>query len=91
MKKFKWDPEKAKTNLRKHGVSFKEASTVFLDDLSLTGDDPDHSSVEDRFVMFGTSSRGRLLAVIYTERPEIIRIISARKMTRHERRFYEEG
>ena len=91
MKKFKWDPEKAKTNLQKHGVSFKEASTVFLDALSLTGDDPDHSFTEDRFVMFGVSSGGRLLAVVYTERPAVIRIISARKVTRRERRFYEEG
>ncbi|MEM7536176.1 MAG: BrnT family toxin [Chloroflexota bacterium] len=88
---FQWDPEKARTNLRKHKVSFEEAATVFQDALSLTGDDPDHSSEEDRFVTFGLSSRGRLLVVSFTERGERIRIISARQMTRSERGIYEEG
>jgi uncharacterized DUF497 family protein len=74
---FEWDPEKARANLRKHGVSFDEAATVFLDALSLTGDDPDHSVGEERFVTFGLSSIGRLLVVGYTERSERIRIISA--------------
>ena len=88
---FEWDSEKSKANLRKHGVSFEEASSVFLDDLSLTGDDPDHSSDEDRFVMFGLSGMGHLLVVAYTEREEHIRIISARPMTGSERKLYEEG
>ena len=87
---FEWDPKKSRANLRKHGVSFEEASTVFFDDLSLTGDDPDHSLDEDRFVTFGLSSMGRLLVVAYTERGEHIRIISARLVTGSERKLYEE-
>ena len=87
-----WDPKKARANLRKHGVSFDEAATVFLDDLSLTGDDPDHSVSEERFVTFGVSSAGRLLVVAHTERgEERTRIISARPATRSERKLYEEG
>ncbi len=88
---FKWDPEKARTNLRKHGVSFEEAITVFLDDFSLTGDDPDHSLNEDRFLTFGISTIGRLLVVAYAEQEAEIRIISARAATRPERKLYEEG
>jgi len=87
---FEWDPKKSRANLRKHGVSFEEASTVFFDDLSLTGNDPDHSLDEDRFVTFGLSSMGRLLVVAYTERGEHIRIISARLVTGSERKLYEE-
>lgn len=88
---FEWDSGKARTNLRKHDVSFDEAATVFLDDLSLTGHDPDHSVDEDRFVTFGVSTSGRVLAVMHTERGERIRIISARVATRMERMLYEEG
>lgn len=88
---FEWDPKKATTNLRKHGVSFDEAATVFQDDLSLTGDDPDHSLSEDRQVTFGLSSSGRLLVVSHADRDDRIRIISARLATRSERRLYEEG
>lgn len=88
---FEWDPKKSRANLRKHGVPFEEASTVFFDDLSLTGDDPDHSLDEERFVIFGLSSRGRLLVVAYTERGKRIRIISARLVTGSERELYEEG
>lgn len=88
---FEWNPEKAKSNLRKHKVSFEEATTVFRDDFALTGDDPDHSIGEERFVTFGLSSSGRLLIVAYTERQERIRVISARLMTKSERRLYEEG
>ena len=88
---FEWDPHKGAANLRKHGVSFEEASTVFEDDLSLTGDDPDHSASEARFVTFGLSSRGRLLVVSHTERGERIRIVSARPATHSERKLYEEG
>ncbi len=88
---FEWDPEKAATNLGKHGVSFDEAATVFEDDLSLNGHDPDHSVGEVRFIIFGISSAGRLLVVSHTERGNRIRIISARPATRPERRLYEEG
>ncbi len=88
---FEWDPKKARANLRKHGVSFDEAATVFLDDLSLTGDDPDHSVSEERLVTFGVSSAGRLLVIAHTERSDRTRIISARPATRSERKLYEEG
>jgi uncharacterized DUF497 family protein len=88
---FEWDEQKAKVNLKKHGVSFKEASTVFADPLASTIDDPLHSEEEDRFITLGESHRGRLLVVIFTERGENIRIISARLATRHERKDYEEG
>lgn len=88
---FEWDPKKARANLRKHGVSFEESATVFLDDLSLVGHDPDHSLEEERFVMFGLSSVGRLLVVAFTERRDRIRIISARPATASERRLYENG
>ena len=88
---FTWDPKKANTNLRKHGVSFEEAVTVFRDILSATGHDPDHSIDEDRFVTFGVSQAGRLLVVSHTEGDDIIRIISARSATRQEQKIYEEG
>ena len=88
---FEWDARKATRNRRKHGVSFEEASTVLGDPLSLTIPDPLHSGEEDRWVTFGMSSRGRRLVVVLTERGDRIRIISARKATRRERRSYEEG
>jgi uncharacterized DUF497 family protein len=87
---FEWNPKKARTNLRKHGVSFDEATTVFLDVFSLTGDDPDHSEGEDRYITFGISSAGRLLVIAHTDRNERIRIISARPATPLERKLYEE-
>ncbi len=89
--KFSWDPKKAAANLKKHGVSFEEASTVFRDVLSVTGSDPDHSVGGRRFVTFGNSSQNRLLVVAHTEESEKIRIVSARVVTRQERRIYEEG
>ena len=76
---------------RKHGVSFEEASSALRDTFSATGHDPDHSEDEDRFVTFGVSSRGRLLAVAHTERGNSIRIISARLAINAERQIYEEG
>ena len=88
--RFSWDPKKAAANLQKHGVSFEEASTVFRDTLSATGSDPDHSVDEARFVTFGSSVNDRLLVVAHTEENDKIRIISARPMTRQERRIYEE-
>ena len=86
-----WDPKKAATNLRKHGVSFEEAATIFGDRLALTLDDPDHSLDELRFVTFGQSSRRRLLIVAHTLPPPAARIISARSANNAERRIYEEG
>lgn len=89
--KFDWSAEKAKTNLREHGVSFDEAATVFLDPMAVSGSDPDHCVEEDRYITFGFSRLGRLLAVCHTYRPGAIRIISARRATRRERKLYEEG
>ena len=88
---FEWDPRKARANHRKHSVTFEEASSALRDKLSATGHDPDHSEAEDRFVTFGVSSRGRLLAVSHTDRGNAIRIISARLATSVERQIYEEG
>ncbi len=89
--KFVWDLEKAGLNERKHGVSFREASTALRDTLAVTGPDPDHSRGESRFVTFGLSSVGILLVVSHTEEGDLVRIISARPATRRERRIYEEG
>jgi uncharacterized DUF497 family protein len=89
--RFEWDPAKAAGNLVKHGVSFEEASTVFADPLGRIADDPRHSTEEPRFVLLGQSERQRLLAVMYTERADTIRLISARGATPRERRAYEEG
>jgi uncharacterized DUF497 family protein len=88
--KFEWNPNKAATNKRKHGVSFKEAATVFGDSESMTFDDPDHSLEEDRFVTIGKSKTGQLLIVVHTDRPNVIRIISARRANSNELRYYEE-
>jgi len=90
MVQFEWDPAKAKMNLRKHGIAFREAATVLRDPLGITIFDPDHSDEEDRFITFGFSTAGRLLMVAHTERGEGIRIISARRLTRAEREAYEE-
>ena len=90
MVQFEWDPAKAKMNLRKHGIAFREAATVLRDPLGITIFDPDHSDEEDRFITFGFSTAGRLLMVAHTERGERIRIISARRLTRAEREAYEE-
>ena len=89
--RFEWDASKAAANFRKHGVSFREAASVFFDPHSATGDDPDHSLDEMRFVTFGISSSGRLLAVAHAEHDDAIRIITARHATRAERTLYEEG
>ncbi|MGH2779045.1 MAG: BrnT family toxin [Actinomycetota bacterium] len=87
---FEWDPNKADSNLEKHGVPFDEAATAFGDPLSLTIPDPDHSDDEERFVLLGQSFLGRLVVVVHADRGERIRIISARIATRNERRSYEE-
>ena len=87
---FEWDSEKGAKNLAKHGVSFEEAETVFGDPLGRIVTDPRHSEYEERYVLLGLSHQQRLLAVMFTERPEQIRIVSARQATRRERRSYEE-
>lgn len=90
--RFEWDPEKARTNVGKHGVTFEEAATVFYDDLARLDDDPDHSVGEHRELICGRSAEGRLLLVSYTERREdAIRIIHAREAFGKERRKYEEN
>jgi len=86
---FEWDDEKARKNIKKHGVSFEEAATIFNDPKIATISDPDHSETEERFVSLGMSFIQRLLAVIHTERNERIRLISARKATTTERKNYE--
>lgn len=86
---FDWDPDKAAENLRKHGVEFTEAATVFGDPLSITYDDPDHAVDEDRYIIIGMSSRHRLLIVAHSDRQERTRLISARAVTRRERKLYE--
>ena len=88
---FEWNEEKASANLRRHKVSFDEAATVFSDPFSNTIADPDHSTDEERYIDIGTSDKGRVLVVSYTERGTNIRIISCRKATPTERRRYEEG
>jgi uncharacterized protein len=89
--KIEWDPEKAKANLKKHGISFEEAATALSDPMAATGADPDHSITEERFVTFGVSEKGRLVVVSHTEKDQTIRIISARKASKGERELYEEG
>lgn len=88
---FEWDPQKAKTNLLKHRVSFEEALTVFSDPLSATFDDPDPSKSEERFITIGYSSQGNLFVVAHTERVGIVRIITARLATTGERKRHEES
>lgn len=89
--KFQWDDSKALLNADKHGVTFEEAASVFGDALALTFVDPDHSIGEIRWLTFGLSREGRILAVVYAERGHAIRIISARRATRHERETYAHG
>ncbi|MEW6366127.1 MAG: BrnT family toxin [Acidobacteriota bacterium] len=91
MMKFERDPVKARSNAAKHGVSFDEGASVFLDPLAVSGPDPDHSAEESRYITFGLSGLGRLLAVSRTYRHGGIRIISARRATHAERKLYEEG
>ena len=87
---FEWNVGKAEINLRKHGVSFDEACSVFGDPLSLLMPDPDHSTGEHRFIVLGASEQRRLLVVAFTERAPRTRLISARRASRRERRKYEE-
>ena len=86
---FIWGEKKAAANSKKHGVSFEEAGTVFLDVLSITGADPDHSQSEQRWLTFGVSTQSRFLVVAHADEEEIVRIISARQGTKPERTLYE--
>ncbi|MEZ4706336.1 MAG: BrnT family toxin [Caldilineaceae bacterium] len=92
---FEWDAYKAQSNVRRHGISFEEAKTVFNDPLLLTYPDDFHSETEDRLISIGYSGRQRLLLVVHTERDQanalLIRIISSRKATTAERKTYEES
>lgn len=88
---LEWDPRKAASNRRKHGVDFHEAATALEDPLSTTYPDPDHSLDERRFVTIGLSAARRVLVVAHVERARALRIISARRATPRERKFYEEG
>jgi len=88
---FEWDNNKALKNLKKHGVSFHEAASVFGDPLAITFNDPDHSVDEERLLTFGTSITGKMVVVSHTERKTSLRIISARLMGNNERLIYEEG
>lgn len=87
---FEWDDDKAKQNFRKHKVSFDEAQTVFLDVFSITVPDAEHSKSELRFRIVGMANNLSLLVVSFTERSQVVRLISARKATRSERKVYEE-
>jgi uncharacterized DUF497 family protein len=88
---LEWDPEKAVSNLEKHGVDFHEGGTVFDDPLATTFPDPVHSVDEQRYVTIGSTLSGRILVVAHTDRGEAVRLISARLATPSERRFYEQG
>lgn len=91
MTSFEWDEKKAQANLKKHGGSFDEAASVFLDPLSITVTDPDHSEAEYRFLDIGLSDQGKLLVISYTERGSRIRIISSRLAVPAERKAYEKN
>jgi uncharacterized DUF497 family protein len=87
---FEWDLRKARLNFAKHDVAFEEASTIFGDPLALTIPDPEHSLAEKRYVTMGRAFNAKLLVVVHTDRGDNIRIISARRASRRERKFYEE-
>jgi uncharacterized DUF497 family protein len=89
--KFEWDNEKAARNLAKHGVSFDEAATAFADPLYLDFFDPDHSELEKRYIRVGCTDQHRIVVASYTERGDLIRLISARPATKTERQAYEEN
>jgi len=86
---FEWDKRKEAVNIRKHGVSFHEASTVFLDPLSMTFYDPDHAEDEDRYITLGMTKNGRLLFVSHADRGDRVRVSSAREASKLERNGYE--
>ena len=86
---YQWDKNKAETNLRKHGINFADAVSIFSDDLSITL--PDQRFDEERFITIGLDAFGRVLVIVYAWRGQTIRLISARPATRQERKQYEEG
>ena len=88
---FEWDPAKDEANRKKHGVSFRESISAFMDPLSITIPDPDHSADEKRFLLLGENHKGQLLVASHTDRQDRIRIISVRKADRRERRKYEQN
>lgn len=90
--KFDWDDKKANLNLKKHKISFKEALTVFFDPLAKLAIDPDHAEVENRMILIGHSQASNLLFVvhIYKDNEDVIRIISARKATKKEKKDYSQ-
>jgi uncharacterized DUF497 family protein len=90
MLEFEWDEDKAKFNYIKHNVNFEEAITVFNDNLSLTIFDDKHSLFEERYIDIGISNKNRILVVVYTERKNKIRIISARLANKNEIKHYEQ-
>jgi len=90
-RQFEWNPEKAKNNLQKHQVGFEEASTIFDDPQFIAFLDEEHSADEERYITIGLSNKNRILIVAHTDRNEFIRIISARKVTKHEEKFYNEA
>ena len=87
---FEWDPAKARSNLTKHGISFSDVETAFYDQYAISISDPGVST-EERFILVGTDALGTIVVVVYTYRGNSIRIISARKATKSERKSYEEG
>lgn len=88
---FDWDDKKAIQNFKKHKISFKEATSIFSDPLAITFNDPDHSIGEYRLLTFGMTKTGKLIIVSHIEIEDLIRIISARPMQKHERVIYEKG
>jgi uncharacterized protein len=88
--RFEWDPVKARGNASKHGVTFTEAATAFRDPVSITVSDPDHSDLEDRFILVGRTTLGRLVVVVHADRHGHVRIISARLANRRERKAHED-
>ncbi len=91
MVKFEWDASKAASNKRKHGVTFEEAKSVFYDDFAIQFFDDENSELEDRFLLLGQSNQSRVLLICHCEREpgNLIRVISARKATAKERKFYK--
>jgi uncharacterized DUF497 family protein len=93
---FEWNPNKAQSNIEKHGITFEEAATVFLDILHISVFDDEHSEYEERWITLGKNSNDHLIVVIHTfeehnEQKATLRIISARKATKHEQKQYEES
>lgn len=88
---FEWDDEKAISNLKKHGISFDEAKSIFYDNFAIMSLDTKHSITEERFTLIGYSKNNRILYISFTERNDIIRIISTRKTTKNERLSYEKN